>query len=154
MTPQVIPKIRLLPHRLKHRTKLKENDFVKKEPQAKNPVQGQTLLSVILDELEEHAIGCGGRGYYVVPNRNTGEPEQEQCRMCFERPDIQERLVKALRRALQAFQLMEVCDRGIKDDPNRLIAVSLIREWQNEITAILTNAGNKDKDSGTKPQPR
>ncbi len=25
---------------------------------------------------------CNGQGWYVVPNRNTGEPEQEQCGFC------------------------------------------------------------------------
>ena len=28
---------------------------------------------------------CDGQGWYIVPNRNTGEPEQEQCRWCDER---------------------------------------------------------------------
>ena len=28
---------------------------------------------------------CGGQGWYVAPNRNTGEPEQEQCQACAER---------------------------------------------------------------------
>ena len=28
---------------------------------------------------------CNNVGWYEVPNRNTGEPEQEQCRFCYER---------------------------------------------------------------------
>lgn len=28
---------------------------------------------------------CGGQGWYVVPNRNTGDPEQEQCQWCDEK---------------------------------------------------------------------
>ena len=27
---------------------------------------------------------CGGQGWYVVPNRNTGDAEQEQCQWCAE----------------------------------------------------------------------
>jgi len=26
---------------------------------------------------------CGGQGWYAVPNRGTGEPEQEQCERCY-----------------------------------------------------------------------
>jgi hypothetical protein len=30
---------------------------------------------------------CQDQGWYVVPNRNTGEPEQEQCEFCCTVPD-------------------------------------------------------------------
>ena len=30
---------------------------------------------------------CPDRGWYVVANRNTGEPEQEQCEYCYTVPD-------------------------------------------------------------------
>lgn len=28
---------------------------------------------------------CNGSGSYAIPNHKTGEPEQQQCRWCFER---------------------------------------------------------------------
>lgn len=107
----------------------------------KGEVVGQPSLSEVLKEIEEHAKGCGGRGYYVVPNRTTGEPEQEQCRMCYEQPDMQERLVKALRRASDWI-----------DDNAR--SLDCRNEIMSEITSILTSAGDKKKDLETKPQSR
>lgn len=31
---------------------------------------------------------CENEGWYVVPNRNTGEPEQQQCEFCHEREGL------------------------------------------------------------------
>ena len=38
----------------------------------------------------EHARcpNCDGQGWYVIPNRNTGDAEQEQCQWCEERNAI------------------------------------------------------------------
>ncbi len=39
------------------------------------------------DALGQHCQHCNDQGWYVVPNRNTGEPEQEQCEWCNTNPD-------------------------------------------------------------------
>ena len=40
---------------------------------------------------------CGDVGYYVVPDRNTGEPEQEQCQFCDTNPDSRFKALKEWR---------------------------------------------------------
>ena len=37
-----------------------------------------------MTEFDQVCPYCGHRGWYVVPNKNTGEPEQEQCQRCAE----------------------------------------------------------------------
>ena len=49
------------------------------------PTEQQDSPSALNDELEPiHCPNCQDRGWYVVSNYHTGEPEQEQCRFCYE----------------------------------------------------------------------
>lgn len=98
----------------------------------------QTDLNVILGHIELHSTYCNGQGWYITANSNTGEPEQQQCQFCDEHPDLQSRLVRALRRAMQCF---DDVGKSFGLDPSPI---------EEEIAAILQpSSEHKEKqDSG------
>lgn len=95
----------------------------------------------------ERCAECGdGKGWYVVPNRNTGDAEQQQCRTCYERalPDGGEILTReeyeaqfdrangpAAERALLAHDAALRAEAGRLDEAFR-DAHRAINEWMEK----------------------